>query len=161
VTSFHVAVAYDADLTVSERGAVAGLFPPPWRTFATAASERGSFTQQRPRWRVLARSAAPTNATVGHAGLVLLADHVVGLSDVVVDVDWRRLGVAGALIDAAVGFCDTHRLVCLVDTAHGGLRRHLHRLGFHPATADRVEVAGGRIDNVMVRGEVTLVTSPF
>jgi GNAT superfamily N-acetyltransferase len=158
---FHVAVVGDADLTVAERGAVAGLFPPPWRAFATAAAERGSFTQQRPRWRVLARSAAPPKATVGHAGLVLLDDHVVGLSDVVVDVDWRRLGVAGALIDAAVVFCDTHRLGCLVDTGHGGLRHHLHRLGFHPATADRVEVTGGRIDNVMVRGDVTVLTSPF
>jgi GNAT superfamily N-acetyltransferase len=146
----RVGVVDDDEISDVDRMYLASLFPTRWRRFENAEAARGAFTQQQPRWRVVGRAGVP----LSQAGLVLLADGVIGISDLVVASDWRRRGIATVLCETAAAWCDAIGSACAVDTEAEGLRRRFTELGFVPAAHTGLHVDGASADNVLVRGLV-------
>lgn len=123
-------------LTSVERAACWALFPKRWQSIPGNDPAR-AWTQQPPRWRVLA-SELESGELIGQAGLVeLTADGVIGISDVAVGENHRRRGVATLLLTESSRFAAEHGVPVMVDTGDPGLRRVLGRLGFE-RTVDEV-----------------------
>jgi RimJ/RimL family protein N-acetyltransferase len=139
VSGVLIRIVSEDALTNDERSACWTLFPRRWSSIPGNDQAR-AWTQQQPRWRVLA-CAAETGEIIGQAGLVdVTADGVIGISDVAVSENHRLCGAATLMLTAAVRYADERGVPVIVDTGNTGLRRVLGRLGFDSTVDEAVLV---------------------
>ena len=124
VSGVIIRIVSEDVLTSDERSACWALFPRRWGSIPGNDQAR-AWTQQQPRWRVLACD-AETREIIGQAGLVeVTADGVIGISDVAVSENHRLCGAATLMLTAAARYAEERGVSVIVDTGNTGLRRVL------------------------------------
>lgn len=130
---FVVRVVPERDLEQADRVAAFSSFPKSWQEIPGNTRDR-AWTRQEPAFRVVAHDCLGN--FVGQIGLVELCEDpaVYGISDASVEDEWRRCGVASALLRSACEFSDMQGRQTMIATLNPGLRRVCERLGFFSLT---------------------------
>lgn len=151
---FEVCIIEEQHLEPQIKDAAFNSFPSHWREIPGNDSKR-AWTQQEPSYRVVATG--PSGEFIGQIGLVAVCIKpvVLGVSDASVDVKYREVGVATALLEAACVFADETDSRLMIATSNKGLRRVCERLDFYAIT-DEVTLDGYDVipDSWMGRGDL-------
>jgi hypothetical protein len=151
---FEVCIIEEQHLEPQIKDAAFNSFPSHWREIPGNDNKR-AWTQQEPSYRVVATG--PSGEFIGQIGLVAVCIKpvVLGVSDASVDVKYREVGVATALLEAACVFADETDSRLMIATSNKGLRRVCERLGFHAIT-DEVTLDGYDVipESWMGRGDL-------
>lgn len=152
--NFSVKVIEENALSSEYRESAFLSFPKNWQEIPGNTPER-AWTQQEPTYRVAAHD--DNGFFVGQIGLVSICSDpaIYGVSDASVKTEWRRRGVAAALIEFACEFADKTGHRVMIATSNPGLRRVCGRLGFYPVT-DQVKLDGYEVtpESWMGRGDI-------